>query len=313
VPTFEAAEAAYRRAGDTPSFPAERLTNSRANLAADLAFARLRSGADPTADLDRGEALRSAALDTLTSRAGSLRSLAILHWTRALWDEAEGRDPGPAFRRAYRALDEAEALEPDDDYVRVVRAAVQEEEARARVGRGEPVAELVAAGLASVAALPETERRDGSLFEVGLAVAAARRALESSAEAGAPGPWIDRAEAAAREHRALSGDIAAGHEPLAEALRLRAEWRAAEGDCAAARRAAREGIEAVAEGLALSPRFAPLLAHRAAIRHALAACATEPAEAVRLEGEARADLTRALDLYPTLPDPIREELGSASG
>jgi eukaryotic-like serine/threonine-protein kinase len=312
VPTFEAAEAAYRRAGDTPSFPAERLTGSRANLASDLAFARLRSGADPTADLDRGEALSAAALDTLTSRAGMLRSLAILHWTRALWDEAERRDPGPAFRRAYRALDEAEELDPDDDYVRVVRAAVQEEEARARAARGEPVAELVAEGLETVASLPETERRDGSLFEAGFAAAAARRALDRERPVGGEpaSAWIERAEAAAREHRELGGEVAAGHEPLAEALRLRAEQRAAIGDCVEARRAGREGIEVVARGLELSPRFAPLIAHRAAIRHALAACATEPSEAVRLDGEARADLARALEIYPTLPDPIRDELAS---
>ena len=315
VPTFEAAEAAYQRAGDTPSFPAERLTGSRANLASDLAFARLRSGIDPTADLDRGEALSAAALETLTSRAGMLRSLAILHWTRALWDEAEGRDPGPAFRRAYRALDQAEELAPEDDYVRVVRAAVREEEARARAGRGEPVAELVEAGLAVVAALPETERRDGSLFEAGLAAAAARRALDEGIPVGGEpaGAWIERSEAAAREHRELGGEIAGGHEPLAEALRLRAEWRAAAGDCEGARRAGREGIEVVATGLGLSPRFAPLLAHRAAIRHALAACATEPSEAVRLAAEARADLARALDIFPTLQDRLRTELGATPG
>ena len=199
--------------------------------------------------------------------------------------------------------------------MRVIRAALQEEEARALQGLGdgaggaERVPALIRDGLATVAALPATERRDGSLFEAGLAATAARRALTRRETLGEPaGSWIDRAEAAAREHRSLGGEVAAGHEPLAEALRLRTEQRAAAGSCAAARRAAEEGIEVVATGLDLSPRFAPLLAHRAGIRHALAACATEPSEALRLDGEARADLDRALEIYPTLPDPLRGEL-----
>ena len=65
VPTFEAAEAAYRKAADTPGYPAERLVNSRANLAADLAFARLRIGDDPTADFERAEAMRRKSLEEL--------------------------------------------------------------------------------------------------------------------------------------------------------------------------------------------------------------------------------------------------------
>jgi eukaryotic-like serine/threonine-protein kinase len=305
LPDLMAAGDAYRRAADTPDFPAQRLLSSRGSLATETAWAKLLRGEDAAADLDEALALLERARAELPWRAAIDTNLGLAYWTRARFEEVRGGDPVPWYERAYRSYEQVLAREPDRSWARVPLVGAQEDHLRYLLRRGESLDALLAASDRHLALLPASEALDQAYFRATVENLRARAAMRRGAS---PAPALLRAEAAGRERLRLGGGDAEDFVPLLESARIRVEWSTGRDACDQARAAAASGAELAAQALAVSQRQPLVLAHRAGIERALAACSTG-AEAQRQLARARASLVAAIAIQPVLLDPLREELG----
>jgi hypothetical protein len=305
LPDLVAAGDAYRRAADTPNFPAQRLLSSRGALATETAWAKLLRGEDATADLEEALALLGRARAELPWRAAIDTNLGLAYWTRARLEEIRGGDPVPWYERAYRSYEQVLAREPDRSWARVPLVGAQEDHLRFLLRRGESLDALLAASERHLALLPESEGLDRAYFRASVENLRARAAMRRSAS---PEPALSRAEAAGRERLRLGGGDPADFTGLMESARIRVEWSAGRGACDEARAAAAAGADLAERALAVSEQQPLVLAHRAGIERALATCSTG-AEAQTQLARARASLAAALAIQPVLLDPLREELG----
>jgi hypothetical protein len=305
LPDLLAARDAYRRAADTPDFPAERLLSSRGNLATETAMARLLRGQDAAPDLAEALELLGRARTELPWQASADNNLGLAYWTRARWEEVRGGDPTPWYERAYASYGAVLAREPDRTSSRVPMVAAAADHLRWLLRQGRGVDVVLASSERHLARLPDSEALDRAYFRADLENVRARDLMRRG---GDPAAALRRAEAAGHEYLRLSEGDAWGFVPVAETFRIRAERALAAEDCRTASAAATAGLALAEQATEANPRLVVALVHRAALQHALSQCTAGPGGEERA-AQARASLAAALALQPVLADPLREQLG----
>jgi tetratricopeptide (TPR) repeat protein/predicted Ser/Thr protein kinase len=278
----------------------------------DLAYAHdrrarilMRSGADPTPDLDQAISLYHRAIEAAPRYPNSRNNLGIAHWRRAVWRQALGEDPTGDLDRAAATLESAVGLNPSYAIAWANLGMILRTRALAALDAGdEPATTLTEAAAALDRALQINDSLAFATLERLAVDNLELRRRAPNASPGLVGSARTRAETAVRD----LPTSASVHQTAAETML----WSAK-----SLRGAARGS--AVERGLALADRAVRLDAAswRARLTRARleAARAGDTSSAAASRQRALRDLDDAVSLNPMArreADALRRELESAA-
>lgn len=302
----------YEQVMGLPGGSTRRVLSNYGATVANLAFALLRQGQDPTPWLDRGESALTKALEWAPGYVSARISLGLCLWTRALAETWMGRDPEPSFVLALGEFGRVAELDSSRTTAFINRVGVGIDYARWLLRQGRDPREVLAAARQDNDRVKEAFFWDFSYTASDVDLIEAQWLL-----AGRQPTETLLAQARAHAERAfrLAPDAAESHRILAlcEWVTVMAYARGVLPPVTKIRRHARRGLELAERARAINPGLGAARGLRAVFLEALAESAEDDAERRRLREEAHQAALDALRVEPSLDDPEVRRLAGVIG
>ncbi len=252
-------------------------------------------GSDPTEYYHWSESACRRALSADPADRSARGNLALMLWSRALWEADSGGDAEPRFAEAAAGFEQILEEAPHRTTTQLNLTSSRLDQARTRLDRGQPVGSLLRKAAELLPPLRETYPAEFPVLEARMALLSAREVARLQGDAKAS------FEVALTKARASRTDEFYSYyaEALARTLRRRAEYLATV-DAAEALRAATVGEATVGSILEREPTLTAAWAARVALEGLLAELSPSASARAKWGAARAASLAQLQELSPHL-------------